>query len=86
MYSYQLDCTLGSNTVQLPEWYAWLACNPTIHITPFKCFGIAWGEVVGTTLTVHVNMAGTYYVMLWATRADDQAVAYFCYFGVEYKG
>ena len=87
MYSYQLDCSLGANTVQLPEWYSWLACEPTVHITPFKCFGIGWGEVdaAGSTLTVHANQAGTYNVMLWATRADDQAVAEFNEFGVEYR-
>ena len=87
MYSYQLDCSIGANTVQLPEWYAWLACEPTVHITPFRCFGIGWGEVdpAGTTLTIHVNQAGTYNVMLWATRADEQAVAEFDEFGVEYR-
>jgi hypothetical protein len=86
MYSYQLDCSLGANTVQLPEWYSWLATEPTVHITPYKCFGIAWGEVSGTTLTIHVNQAGTYNVMLWATRNDDLAVAEFSEFGVEYRG
>ena len=46
---------------------------------------MGWGDVQGQTLTVTVSLAGTYNILLWATRADDMAVAEFAAFGVEYQ-
>lgn len=82
---FTLECQPGDNSVTLPDYFGWLGTSPMIFVTPYKCFGVGWGDVQGQTLTVCVSLAGTYNVLLWATRADDMAVAEFGGFGVEYE-
>ena len=86
MYRFRMTCTVGANTLALPEYYSWLATDPYVFVTPFQCFGCGWGDVdsAGTTLTVTVNTAGTYNVLLSATRADNMAVEEYTEFGEEY--
>ena len=74
--------------MELPEYYSWLAVDPIVHVTSFKCVSAGWGDVDagGKTLTVTVNMAGSYRVTLFATRNDPGSVQEFDQFGVEYKG
>jgi hypothetical protein len=84
-YHFKLDCVEGANTVVLPEYYSWLATDPIVHVTPYKCFGAGWGDVdeAGKVLTVTVNMPGSYRVTLFAARQDDMAAEEFAEFGVE---
>ena len=82
---FTLDCLPGENSVALPDYFGWPGTSPMIFVTPRKCFGMGWGDVQGQTLTVTVSLAGTYNILLWATRADDMAVAEFAAFGVEYQ-
>ena len=81
----QIPCEVGSNTLALPEYFSWLAATPVVQVSPFRCFGVGWGEVTGNTLTVTVNLKGDYNVTVWGTRADDMANAEFGEFGVEYE-
>jgi hypothetical protein len=84
-YHFKLDCVEGANTVNLPEYYSWLATDPIVHVTPYGCFGAGWGDVdaAGQVLTVTVNAPGSYRVTLFATRQDDMAAEEFADFGVE---
>jgi hypothetical protein len=56
-YHFKLVCVEGANTVELPEYYSWLAADPIVHVTPYRCFGAGWGDVdaAGQVLTVTVN-------------------------------
>ena len=88
VYHFKIDCEVGENALELPEYYSWLGVDPIVHVTPFQCFGTGWGDVDagGKTLTVTVNMAGSYRVTLFATRNDPGSVQEFDQFGVEYEG
>ena len=88
VYHFKVDCEVGENTLALPEYYSWLAVDPIVHVTPYKCFGAGWGDVdaEGKTLTVTVNQAASYRVTLFATRNDPGSVEEFSQYGVEYKG
>jgi hypothetical protein len=87
VYHFKMDCEVGDNTLELPGYYSWLAVDPIVHVTPYKCFGVGWGDVdaEGKTLTVTVNQAGSYRVTLSATRNDPGSVQEFDEFGVEYR-
>ena len=87
VYHFKLDCEVGENTLELPEYYSWLAVDPIVHVTPYRCFGVGWGNVdaKGKTLTVTVNQAGSYRITLFATRNDPGGVEEFYQFGVEYR-
>ena len=86
MYSYQLDCHIGENTMELPDYFTWLATEPLVYVSPYKCFGSGWGDIdsSGTTPTITVNMTGKYDVIIWATRKDTNAVKELNQFGVEH--
>ena len=87
VYHFKVDCEVGENTMELPEYYHWLAVDPIVHVTPYRCFGAGWGDVdaEGKTLKVTVNQAGSYRVTLFATRNDPGSVEEFDKFGVEYQ-
>jgi hypothetical protein len=84
---FKLDCEVGENTLELPEYYSWLAVDPIVHVTPYRCFGVGWGDVdaEAKTLKVTVNQAGSYRITLFATRHDPGSVEEFNQFGVEYQ-
>ena len=87
VYHFKLDCEVGENTLELPEYYHWLAVDPIVHVTPYRCFGVGWGDVdaEAKTLKVTVNQAGSYRITLFATRNDPGSVEEFDQFGVEYR-
>jgi hypothetical protein len=88
LYRFRMNCEVGDNKLTLPDYYTWLATDPYVFVSPYKCFGCGWGDVdaAGKTLTVTVNLAGTYNILLSASRADDMAVAEYNEHGVEYIG
>ena len=87
VYHFKLDCQVGENALDLPEYYSWLGIDPIVHVTPYRHFGIGWGDVdaEGRVLTVTVNQAGSYRVTLFATRNDAGSRAEFEEFGCEYE-
>ena len=87
VYHFKVDCEVGENAIDLPEYYSWLGTDPIVHVTPYKCFGAGWGDVdaEGKTLTVTVNQAGSYRVTLFAVRNDPGSVEEFAQFGTEYQ-
>jgi hypothetical protein len=54
VYHFKLECQVGENALELPEYYAWLGIDPIVHVTPFRHFGIGWGDVdaEGRVLTI----------------------------------
>ena len=85
MYTYQVKCFRGETTLELPDWFSWLCTEPLVFVTPFRSFGAGFGEIDGLTLKITVNLAGTYNVLVWASRADKGAVSELREFGVEYE-
>ena len=87
VYHFKLDCQVGETTLELPDYYSWLATDPIVHVTPFRHFGVGWGDVdaAGQALTVTVNQAGSYRVTLFATRNDAGSREEFDEFGTEYE-
>ena len=87
VYHFKIACEAGENTLDLPGYYSWLAVDPIVHVTPFRHFGVGWGDVdaEGKVLTVTVNQPGDYRVTLFATRNDPGSVQEFDQFGVEYR-
>jgi hypothetical protein len=86
IYESQYDCALGENTFPLPSFFIGIANKDVkCYVSPFKCFGIAWGETLdGIILNVHTNLAGTYNIMVVGTRMDELALKEWDEFGVEY--
>ena len=87
VYHFKLECQAGENALDLPEYYSWLGIDPIVHVTPFRHFGIGWGDMdaEGRVLTVTVNQPGSYRVTLFATRNDAGSRAEFEEFGCEYE-
>ena len=87
VYHFKVDCEVGENAIDLPEYYSWLGTDPIVHVTPYRCFGAGWGDVDagGKTLKVTVNQAGSYRVTPFATCNDPGSVEEFDAFGVEYQ-
>ena len=85
LYEYQLECQVGLNTLTLPDWFEVMNADCLVQVSPFRHFGVGWGEVLGGELQVTVNSAGTYNALVLGTRSDPQALDEFALYGVEYQ-
>jgi hypothetical protein len=83
-YEYTLECQPGLNTMQLPDWHAPMNQECRVYCAPFRHFGAAWGEVVGSELQVTANAPGAFHVYLTGVRCDAPAVEEWDRYGVEY--
>ena len=85
LYEYQLNCEVGLNTMALPDWFEVMNADCLVQCSPFRHFGVAWGEVLGGELQVTANAPGTFNILLLGTRSDPQALEEFALYGVEYQ-
>jgi len=85
LYEFQVDCQPGTTSVELADWLVALNTNFRAYCSPFRHFGAAWAEVVGSELQVTSNCAGAFNVLLLGTRSDQAARDEFAEFGVEYE-
>jgi len=83
-YEYTLECQLGLNTMQLPDWHQAMNSECRVYCAPFRHFGAAWGEVVGDELQITTNAPGAFHVYLTGVRCDAPAVEEWDRYGVEY--
>ena len=71
VYPYQLHCVVGLNTFPLPDYFDALNTDVLVYVSPFRHFGVAWGESVGNnTLNVTCSETGTYNIQILGTRDD----------------
>ena len=83
-YEYTMECRLGLNTLQLPEWHDAINDECRVYCAPFRHFGAAWGEVVGGELQITANATGAFHVYLTGVRCDAPVMEEWAQYGVEY--
>ena len=70
-YHYQFECVEGLNAFPLPDYFDALNKDVLVYVSPFKHFGIGWGESVGNnTLHIYCNAAGFFNIQIVGTRDD----------------
>ena len=84
-YEYTLECQLGLNTMQLPDWHASMNEECRVYCSPFRHFGAAWGEVVGDELRITTNGPGAFHVYLTGVRCDEPVKEEWARYGAEYE-
>ena len=86
IYKYQINCTKGVNTIDLPDYFEFLNKDGFVWVNPYKHFGRGWGDVVyeGKKLKIYVEKSGFYNVMVFADRKDALAIKNFNKYGIEY--
>ena len=82
LYRRTIDMTSTNETLQMPDWFSYIAKDVTIHMTPFEHFGSAWGRCEGNTIELHSTTLGKWHVLIMANRND--AAANECDPAVEY--
>ena len=70
---------------ELPEYFDAINKDVQVYVSSYKCFGNAWGEVLGNTLYITASEAGTYNIQVVGVRNDKAANDEFAEFGVEYQ-
>jgi hypothetical protein len=83
LYQRQVVCPKGAIQVELPTYVEHLCKDIMCFCSPVGHFGAAYAEVVGATLHIHTNKAGTYNFLMMGTRKDPCATD--CFNGCEYE-
>ena len=73
-YKYQFTCVKGANEFPLPSYIQHLAVDLMCFCSPYKCFGQAWAEVIGSTLHVNCSKAMITNVLIFGDRCDKDAM------------
>ena len=84
-YEFTLECQLGLNTLQLPEWHSSINEECRVYCAPFRHFGAAWGEVVGSELQITANGPGAFHIYLTGVRCDEPVKEEWARYGCEYE-
>lgn len=84
LYRFQVEVKNGVATIDLPDYFNYLNCNPQVWISPVDILGIARATVGTAQVTIHATMDGFYNVLLIGTRKDDVATKDFDKYGIEY--
>ena len=69
----KIDMTSTTDSFQMPSYFQHLVKNVTVHCTPYRHFGSAWGEYEDGVVTVHATTLGEWHVLIMATRDDESA-------------
>jgi hypothetical protein len=83
-YEYTMECQLGLNSLQLPDWFTAINADCRVYCSPVRHFGAAWGEVVSDQLQVTCNAPGTFWVYVTGVRCDAPVIEEWERLGVEY--
>ena len=84
-YRGQHQCSKkGPNKFSLPKWMSEINVNFTVMVTPYKCLGAAWGDVVNDNLEITCSEDGIYNVLILGDRSDKIATGEYNEYGVEY--
>lgn len=84
LYRFQVEVKNGIATIDLPDYFNHLNCNPQIWVSPVDVLGIARATVDTAQVTIHTTVDGFYNVLLIGTRKDDVATKDFDKYGIEY--
>ena len=84
IYKYQINCKMGENILELPDYFDYLNKDNLVYVTPFKHFGIGYGEVIDNNCIVNVNQNGIYNILIFGDRKDELAIKEFNKYGIEY--
>ncbi len=74
MYRATVDVAKGTHTFDLPEsWFPYIVKDPWVHLSPYKHFGSAWGEVQedGQKFKIHTSTSGQWRVLITGVRNDE---------------
>ena len=82
LYRRTIDMTSTNETLQMPDWFSYIAKDVSVMMTPFEHFGSAWGRCEGNTIELHSTTLGKWHVLIMANRNDAAANA--CDPAVEY--
>ena len=86
IYKYQIECEVGNNYIDLPNYYQYLNKDSLVWVSPVKHFGRAWGEVEDNRkVKIVAEEKGIYNILVFGDRKDETAVKDFNKFGIEYK-
>ena len=83
-YQYRKTCVAGLNLFEMPEYFSAMNKDVHVYVSSYRCFGSAWGEVLGNSLYITASEAGSYNVQVVGVRNDQAANDEFAEFGVEY--
>jgi hypothetical protein len=83
LYQRKVVCPKGATQVELPAYVEHLCKDIMCFCSSVGHFGAAYAEVVGATLHIHTNKAGTYNFLMMGTRKDPCATD--CFNGCEYE-
>ena len=83
-YPYQYECVVGLNTFALPDYFTAMNSNVLVYVSPFKHFGIGWGETIYNTLNIYCNADGFYNIQVVGTRSDPVVLEDYASNPVEY--
>jgi hypothetical protein len=86
IYKYQIECEVGNNYIDLPNYYQYLNKDSLVWVSPVKHFGRAWGEVEDNRkVKIVAEEKGIYNILVFGDRKDETAIKDFNKFGIEYK-
>lgn len=86
IYKYQIECEVGNNYIDLPDYYQYLNKDSLVWVNPVKHFGRAWGEVEDNRkVKIVAEEKGIYNILVFGDRKDETAIKDFNKFGIEYK-
>jgi hypothetical protein len=83
-YQYQYDCTVGYNEFVMPDYFDAMNADVLVYVSPYKHFGVGWGETDKNKLIVNCAISGTYNIQVVGTRNDQVVQDEYNKFGVEY--
>ena len=83
-YQFQYDCKAGMNEFDMPDYFDSINTDVLVYVSPYKCFGSAWGETANNTLIINCSADGTYNIQVIGTRNDKVCQDEYAKFGVEY--
>ena len=74
LYRQTIEMTKLTHRFEMPQsWFPHIVTDVTVHCTPYKHFGSAWGQVLEDcyTIEVHASVVGKWHVLLTGIRNDE---------------
>lgn len=84
LYRFTIAVKGGVATVDLPDYFNYLNCNPQAWVSPVDTLGIARATIDTLQVTIHATIDGIYNLLVIGTRKDPVAMKDWDAHGIEY--
>lgn len=84
IYRYEVEVKDGKAEIELPDYFKHLNENPQAWVSPVDVLGIARAECTLEKVVIEASKDGKYNVLVIGTRKDEDAVAHWEEYGIEY--